>query len=221
MSETDSFIEEVSEEVRRDRLFQLFRRYGWIAVAVVVIIVGGASWNEWQKAKARSTAEATGNAMLAALAVDDPNERNALLTELTEALDGGVESTLPVLFLRAQALMDAGDPIGASAVLDSIVANEDFSPIYRDIAMFKRLLLDGVEDSPEERRADFETLAVPGNPLRLLAEEQLALIDVEQDDSQGAILRLQAILSDQEATTGLRNRAAQLIVALGGSPEAG
>ena len=43
MSNPDSFIEEVTEEVRRDRLFALFRKYGWIGVVLVLAIVGGAS----------------------------------------------------------------------------------------------------------------------------------------------------------------------------------
>ena len=44
MSETDSFIDEVTEEVRRDKLFALFRKYGWIGIAAVLLIVGGAAW---------------------------------------------------------------------------------------------------------------------------------------------------------------------------------
>ena len=36
MSGTDSFIEEVSEEVRRDKLFAKMRKYGWIAVLLVL-----------------------------------------------------------------------------------------------------------------------------------------------------------------------------------------
>ena len=52
MSNPESFIEEVTEEVRRDRLFGLFRKYGWIAVLVILGIVGGSAWNEWQKAQA-------------------------------------------------------------------------------------------------------------------------------------------------------------------------
>lgn len=221
MSDTDSFIDEVSEEVRRDRLFQAFRRYGWIAVVLVVAIVGGAAWNEWQKAQRVATAQATGDALLAALEVDDAAARVALLGEVLEALDGSPETGLPVLFLKAEALVETGDNRAAAMVLDEIAGNGDYPQIYRDIALFKRLLLDAKEERPAERRADLETLAVPGNPLRLLAEEQLALVDVESGDSQGAILRLQMIVSDQEVTAGLRNRASQLIVALGGSPDAG
>lgn len=44
MSDTDSFIEEVTEEVRRDRLFGLMRRYGWIAVLAVLLLVGGTAY---------------------------------------------------------------------------------------------------------------------------------------------------------------------------------
>jgi len=32
MSDTDSFINEVTEEVRRDRLYGMFRRWGWFAL---------------------------------------------------------------------------------------------------------------------------------------------------------------------------------------------
>ncbi len=70
MSDTDSFIDEVTEEVRRDRLFALMRRYGWIAVLLVVLIVGAAAWNEYRKGQARASAEALGDALLSAGFVD-------------------------------------------------------------------------------------------------------------------------------------------------------
>ena len=39
MSETDSFLQEVSEELRRDKLYRNMRKYGWIGVLLVIIIV--------------------------------------------------------------------------------------------------------------------------------------------------------------------------------------
>ena len=38
MSDTDSFIDEVTEEVKRDRLFAMMKRYGWIAVVIVLLL---------------------------------------------------------------------------------------------------------------------------------------------------------------------------------------
>ena len=58
MSDTDSFIDEVTEEVRRDRMFNLLRRYGWIAVVAVLLLVGGAAWNEWRLSQQRTQSEA-------------------------------------------------------------------------------------------------------------------------------------------------------------------
>ena len=51
MSLNDSFIQEVSDEVRRDRLFGLFRRYGWVAACLILFLVGGAGINEWRKSQ--------------------------------------------------------------------------------------------------------------------------------------------------------------------------
>ena len=65
MSDTDSFIDEVTEEVRRDRMFFMLKRYGWIAVLAILAIVGGASWREYSKAQDRSAAQALGDGILA------------------------------------------------------------------------------------------------------------------------------------------------------------
>ena len=73
--------------------------------------------------------------------------------------------------------------------------------------------------SADDRRLQFEALAAPGKPLRLLAEEQLALIEIDAGETQAAIDRLQAILQDAEVTAALQDRASRLIVALGGTPE--
>lgn len=216
MSDADSFIEEVNDEVRRDRLFALLRRYGWIAVVAVVLIVGGAAWNEWQKAQARAEAEAFGDAILAALDADDSEARIAGLEAVAAATP---EQQALLAFLTAsEAAAGAEDPARAADAL----ADTPATGIYADIARFKRLLLETGRMAPADRRAALLELAVPGNPLRLLAEEQIALTHVAEGDSAQAIGVLRTILGDAEVTEGLRQRASQLMVALGGDPaEAG
>ncbi|MEO1464520.1 MAG: hypothetical protein AAFU82_19830, partial [Pseudomonadota bacterium] len=51
-----------------------------------------------------------------------------------------------------------------------------------------------------------------------LAEEQLALLDIEEGNADAALSRLQTLIRDAEATPDLQQRALQVIVALGGSP---
>lgn len=216
MSDTDSFIEEVTEEVRRDRLFLMFKRYGWIAVAVIILIVGGASYNEYRKSQDRAAAEKLGDAMIAALGQNDAAGRASELSQITADSAGG-KAILQFMVSAAKANSDQLDE--AVTGLAAIVSNGDLPEIYRQIATFKSLTLQAETLPAADRRLQFESMAKAGAPLRLLAEEQLALIDIAEGQTDPAITRLQAILQDAETGRDLQRRAQQLIVALGGKPE--
>lgn len=216
MSDTDSFIDEVTEEVRRDRLFLLFRRYGWIAVIVIVLIVGGAAFNEYRKAQERAAAEELGDGIVAALAANKPDLRAAALGAVQADSPGG---NAVLSFLTATAQAESGETGKAVERLNAIATNGELPEIYRQIASFKALTLQAETLPAAERRVQFEALAQPGSPLRLLAEEQLALIDIAEGDTGAAIDRLQAILEDAGTTADLQQRVSQVIVALGGTPQ--
>ncbi|MCR9127242.1 MAG: hypothetical protein NXH82_14100 [Rhodobacteraceae bacterium] len=213
MSDTDSFIDEVNDEVRRDRLYAVMRRYGWIAVVAILAVVGAAAWSEFSRAQARADAQALGDALVGALDLTGEARAEAL-TGVTPHTAG---SAAVVDMLRAGALTEAGDTEAAVAALSRVAADGDLPEIYRQIAAFKALTLQSDTLGPQERALQFEALARPGAPLRLLAEEQLALIAVETGDTAAAIEGFRALLDDAEATADLQQRAQQAIVALGGS----
>lgn len=212
VSETDSFIEEVSEEVRRDRLYKSIRRYGWIAVVGVVAIVGGASWNEYNKAQARAAAEALGDGIMSAMDADEPGARADALAAIAAEGNAAV-----VLKLQQAAELEASDRADeAIVILDGIASNGDVAAIYRDIAGFKSILLQGSAMEASSRRIALESLVTSSPALRILAEEQLALLEIEMGETSAALERLERIAADADASTGLRRRVSQLIVALGG-----
>ncbi|MEX0365126.1 MAG: hypothetical protein AB3N22_03595 [Ruegeria sp.] len=217
MSDTDSFIDEVTEEVRRDRLFGYLKRYGWIAALVIVGIVGAAAFTEYRRAQAEAQAQALGDAMLAALAEDEDSARADALASVTAETP---EGSAVLAFMTAGAQAEAGRDAAAAETLQAVAQSAELPLIYRQIATFKALMLQSGTLDADARRAGFEDLAVPGLRLRLLAEEQLALIDIETGNPDAAIARFQLILDDAEATPGLQRRALQAMVALGGAPEA-
>ena len=215
VSNPETFIEEVTEEVRRDRLFSLFRKYGWIAILAVALIVGGTAYSEWQKARALASAEAFGDTLLNALDEDTPDARRAAIAAATDAAQGQADRLAIQNLLLASD--PAGDRAGSLAALASIEANAGVSQTYRDLAILRRIILVGADMDLAARRAALEAIAIPGRAFRTLAQEQLAYLSVEAGDIDGAISQLRAVSADQEAPTGLRQRASQMIVALGGT----
>lgn len=210
MSNPDSFIDEVTEEVRRDRLFALFRKYGWIGVVVVLGIVGGAGWTEWQRTQAEAKAEAFGDAVLDALDLGAPEDRVAALGAIPT--DGAQSSVLQLLL--------ASDPVGdREATLTALeaLANDATQPAsYRDLAVLRRVVVAGADLPLVERRAALDPIAAPGRPYRTMALEQMAYLLVEENRTDEAITALTALLTDQEAPGGVRSRAQEMIIALGG-----
>jgi hypothetical protein len=216
MSNTDSFIEEVTEEVRRDKLYTALRKYGWVGILAVAAIVGGAAYSEYTKGQARAQAEATGDSMLAALQLVEGVERaKALALVKVENPSAGAIVSL----MTAAEQSSAGELEKANVTLKSVANSQNLPLIYRQIASFKSLGLSVDKLSTEERRAGYEDLSQPGNPLRLLATEQLGLIDVEAGDNAAALIVFQGIIDDSEATADLQQRSVQLMIALGAEPD--
>ena len=210
MSESESFIGEVSDEVRKDKLYKLFKKYGWILGLVVLAIVGGTAYNEWSKSKESTAAQLSGDLMLAAVAAGNADA----LTELTSS---GRPVAVVALFEQANLLADAGDIAGALVALRAVTTDLATPVFYADLAWLKIVMLDGANMAEDERNGAYDRLTAPGAPFRLLALEQRAMQYVRDGDREAAKGDLAAILVDSNITPGLRSRAQQLMVALGGN----
>ncbi|MBC7154286.1 MAG: hypothetical protein H5U19_06700 [Rhodobacteraceae bacterium] len=217
MSNPESFIDEVTEEVRRDKMFALMRRYGWIPVLIVVLAVGGAAINEWNKARNREDARAYGDALLAALGTEDARARADALAAL--ATDG--DRAAIAGFLAATAAQQAGDTAAALAELATLADDNSLPQSYRQLAILKRVVIGGTDLPLDERRAALQQLATPGQAYRPMAMEQLALLDIEAGNRDAAITRLHDILKEPNISAALQQRVSQAIVALGGEITSG
>ncbi len=196
MSDTDSFIEEVSEEVRRDRLYKVLRKYAWVGILAVVTIVGGTAYLEFQKAQARTEAEAVGTAIIKALDISNSEER---AEELKKVEVSNSEAKAIVAMLLAAEEISLENYEAASASLNAILISHG-----------------NIEDNLI--LAGFKEMASPGNPFRLLAEEQIALLMLKTQDFEAAVDTLKSILEDAELTDTIRQRVSQLLMSLGVDP---
>lgn len=215
MSNPDSFIDEVTQELRRDRAAGFLRRYGWVILLAVLALVGGAAWNEWRKATTQATAQAFGDAVLAALDSDAAAERAAALEQIaTSGAQAGVLN-----LMRAAQLFESDRPAAISA-LQAAAQDAALPDAYRQLAALKHVIAAGADLPLDERRVTLAGLSQPGQPFRPLALEQTALLELEAGNRDAAQAILTDLMTQADVTDGLRRRVMQLNIALGGAPDA-
>ncbi|WP_347820286.1 hypothetical protein [uncultured Planktomarina sp.] len=209
MSDTDSFIDEVTEEVRRDRLFGYFRRYGWIPAFIIFALVGGTAYNEWSKAQVAQVAQARGDALLNALELEDVAEQVTVLSAIASKGEDALVAKLLVAGIEAEQAAD---------LLKSVAADDKQPKYIRDLARLKMASTDGVL-TVDEAAAILAELSEPGGVYRNVATEFLVAVQLQRGDTEAALELLQAHIKDAVASSEQIQRMAELIVALGASPE--
>jgi len=210
VSNTDGFIEEVSEEVRKDKLFALYKKYGWIAVLVIFGLVGGAVFLEYQKSASANAAAARGDALIAALEQDDATLRALELNNISNS--GGTEVPIAELH-RAGVLLEQDDTLGALKIYDSLKSGTD---IYAQIATLKAIMVRGSTMNIDDRIKTLETMSAAGNPFRTIALEQKAIAYIDSGDGKEALSVLMSLINEAGVSQALLSRSQQMIVALGG-----
>ena len=211
MSETDSFIAEVTEDVRRDRLFRLFRRYGWIPALAIVAIVSGTAYNEWAKTLAETEAQNRGDRLLAALEIEDDEARKKEFNSISFEDSGNV----------AVAFLVAGMETDQSVeLLKKISKDPNQSEYIRELGRLKLTMIPGAV-STDEAVTILTTLSEPGNRYRAPAMELLIAVELQRGNKAEALALLQAHIQDAGTSRAQMQRMAELIVALGETPNLG
>lgn len=217
MSNPDSFINEVTEEVRKDRIQAFLRRWAWLGALVVVLVVGGAAVTEWRKAQSEASAEGFGDAILAALSGPDLTARRAALNEI-ETDNDGQAALLALMRATAIGSGEDADALAARGALTTLAESEGVDPIYRDLALIKMILAGGTGDAMQDALL-LDELATPGAPYRHLAVEQQALMALRDGNEAAAVTLFRLLTEEAGVSEALRRRALQVMVALGVSPD--
>lgn len=213
MSDRDSFIDEVSEEVRRDRMYALWRRYGGFVIGAIVAVVAAAGVKTWLDAEAKDEARRAGGAVIAA-ARGEPAAAAEALAALAEGSDN--EGARLLARLRAAAaLAETGETDAAAAAYDAVAADGAADPVLQDFAAYRAVALRAPAMAPEEAVAAFAPIAEGAGPFRLLGQEGQAGAWVRAGERDKAVEALRRIAETDEAPNGLKQRAVATLTALG------
>lgn len=214
MAESDSFIQEVSEEVRRDRMYAVWRRYGPLVIALIVLMVlatAGFGW--WENRVAAQKAE-LGGALLAADEIDDPAQSATAFLDLAERSEGQFDYPVIARLRAGAALSQSGQLDAAQEQYEAIRAMDGIDPRFRDLAELRIVMMRSETMAPDEMLARLGPLTVDASVWRLPALEYEAAAHLRNDDPEAALSSLRAILSDPQLPAGTQGRVAELIEAV-------
>lgn len=195
MSE-EAIFSEVDEELRRERMRAMWRRFApWIigaAVLVVVLVGANEGWN-WYK---KSTAASASDQFYAAAELAEDGDIFAA-QEALEAIATNSGGQYPLLARFRQASLLAEDGKTAEAVVAyDVLGNTGSEPRVREIAqiMAANLLVDSGD--VDGVRARVEGIITDTNPLRMAAREAIGLAQYAAGDIDGARATFAEALAD-------------------------
>ncbi len=206
--------QEVDEEVRRENMQRLWRRYGGYATAAgfaILLAAGGyIGWQKYSEHRETQRAQAFFDA-IALMSDPDPAKAKAAFLDLAQGGDG-----IAVLarFRTAGLQVTAKDEAGAVATYDGIVADSSVPAPFREAAaLLAAMHLIDTADQAEIKRRLESKIAAP-NPWRFTALEMLALSAERAGDVEQARRIYTQLADDLETPSGLRGRAAEMLTAL-------
>jgi hypothetical protein len=206
--DNDSFIREVNDELRSERVSTFWRRFRpLIIIAALLIVLGTAGYRGYEYWHTHNSSR-YGDEFLAALNLAKQNKTDEALAALgTLEKDGG--GSYPVLAkLRAATLLsEKGDAAGAIAAFNDVSKDNSIPEVVRDLAKLRAawLLID--TGTYAQVSAQAEVMATQNHALRHSAREALGLAAFKAGDTAKAKEWFTEISGDAEAPRNVTNRA--------------
>lgn len=205
MSE-ETLFREIDEDLRADRLRNLWRRFGpyiiGAAVAVVLLVAVNEGWSWWQQTNAARSSDALYVALDAAKAGDMKKALDALGPVEKE---GSGQYPALAKFAEASYLEKQGKIKDAVAIYDGLSGSLSELRL-RELALVLAAfdLVDSGDVSGVETRVN--GLIASGSPFAADGREALGLAQYKAGDLDKALATLQAVNNDANAPSALRAR---------------
>ncbi len=208
-------IREVDEELRRERLANLWKKYGGLIVfAVFLLVAGTAGWRGYEY-YAQKQAEAASERYVAAqkLAADAGKTDEALAAFKALGTDAPAAYRLLARFSAAAELGKKDAKEGAAA-FDAIANDSSVEQLMREVASIRgaSLVVDTADVAEMQKR--LAPALADSSAFKHSAKEMLALAHIRAGDQAAAQKLLLELAFDPDTPPGMRNRAQRLQSAL-------
>ncbi|WP_368040014.1 hypothetical protein [Sphingomonas bacterium] len=211
-----AFYREVDEEVRRERMADIWSRHGVAIVAGVLALLLAIGLGLWWRGHREARRGVEGERLQAAfdrLGAGDAKAAGAALTPI--ARDAGPGYRALARMTEADIALSRRDNAAAARLFASIADDDGVAAPLRDLALVRRTSAEFDTLKPDAVVSRLRSLAMKGSPWFGSAGELVALSYVRMNKRDLAAALFGQIAGDDGAPATLRQRAAQMASALG------
>ena len=213
---TETFVREVDENLRHDRIQDFFREKGsWIAAAVVLFLAvsGGIIWYQQHRVKVAEKHVEQLAEIYKNIGIGKTAEVPKQLDDLSNSSSKAVRAT--AMFTRAAFALQQNDQKLALATYKKLADDSSLPQSYRDAALIRQTALEFDKLQPQQVIARLEPMAKPDSPWFGSAGEMTALAMIKQGKTKEAGQLFASIAKDKDAPDSIRNRSVQIAGSLG------
>jgi hypothetical protein len=212
----ETFLREVDEEYRRDKVRDFFVENRILIISAIVLFLAAAGgwiwWQSYQRDRTGREVEELAK-VYRDLGQGKFDQVGPELKKLEGSSSEAVRTT--AIFTSAAIDLQKNDQKAATAKYRSLAEDEGLAQPYRDIALIRQTALEFDQLKPEEVIARMKPLAGPGEPWFGSAGEMTALALLKQGKKDEAGKLFAAIGRDRSVPEVIRGRAVQMASSLG------
>lgn len=211
----DSFLKEVNEEMRRERLLKLWEQYGTFFIAGVIFFFIAFGAYQWRQSQAATAQEQLGAQFEAAVKLaSDGKADDALKSfiEISKAGSAGYEQLAQLRIAAAHA--KAGRTAESLAIFDAMASRADITEIMRDFAALQAAMLRLDQADWTELKNRLTPLTEEKRAWRVLAREMLGLAAFRAGKIDEATKLFEQNLGDRATSTAASRRAQDMLAIL-------
>lgn len=212
----DTFLKEVDENLRRDRMTDFFKSYGkWVALGVVLFLAAVGGWIYWQEQRKREASEQS--EQLHSLLTDLAAGRTQTVPQRVAQLETSHSDVVraSAMLTDAAVALEQNNRSAAIAKYRELAGDKDIAEPFRDVATVRLTALEFDTIKPEEVVTRLQPMAKAGHPWFGSAGEMTALALMKQNKNAEAGRLFAAIAADSQVPSSIRSRAVQVAGTLG------
>jgi hypothetical protein len=213
---TETFVREVDENLRRDRIRDFFKENTALLIGAVVLFLaasGGAIWFQQHRENIAEQHVEQLAQIYKDIGTGKTSKVGQQLDDLSNSSSKAVRAS--ALFTRAAFAVQQNDQKLAITTYKKIGDDGSLPQAYRDAALIRQTALEFDQLQPDQVIARMAPLAKPGSAWFGSAGEMTALALIKQGKKQQAGQLFATIAKDKDAPQSIRDRAIQIAGSLG------